>query len=213
MPAFEIAGSVEVEGAPRGTLQNISIRLSPSESLALGPEPLGKVGSDGMFRLAGVTPGPWIVALEPLPEGLWLKMESFANNDTIGGEVYVSESSRGQLRVLLATDGAQISGTVGKDGQPSQATVVLVPAAPELRDSRLLYRVSHTSEHGLFTLRNVRPGNYKLFAFQEIEPFDWLDPDLLRKVEGSAAPVTIAAGESVQRDLLAIPPEALLPER
>ena len=213
MPAFEIAGSVEVEGAPRGTLQNISIRLSPSEGLALGPEPLGKVGSDGTFRLTGVTPGPWIVALEPLPEGLWLKMESFANNDTIGGEVNISEASRGQFRVLLATDGAQISGTAGKDGQPSRATVVLAPAEPELRTSRLLYRVTHTTDHGLFSLRNVRPGSYKLFAFQEIEPFDWLDPDLLRKVEGSAAQVTIAPGETVQRDLLAIPPEALLPER
>jgi hypothetical protein len=213
VPAFEIAGSVEVEGAPRGTLQNLSIRLSPSEGLALGPEPLAKVASDGTFRLAGLTPGPWTVALEPLPEGLWLKMESFANNDAIGGEVNISEGGRGQLRIVLATDGAQISGTVGKDGQPSKATVVLVPAAPEMRNSRLLYRVTHTTEHGLFSLRNVRPGSYKLFAFQEIEPFDWLDPDLLRAVEGSAAPVTIGPGENLQRDLTAIPPEALLPER
>jgi Carboxypeptidase regulatory-like domain len=212
-PALEITGSVEIEGAPRGTLQNLSIRLSPSEGLALGPEPLAKVASNGTFRLAGVTPGPWIVELEPLPEGLWLKTESFANNDAIGGEVNVSEGGRGQLRILLATDGAQISGTVGKDGQPSQATVILVPAAPELRGAHLLYRVTHTTEHGLFTLRNVRPGSYKLYAFQEIEPFNWLDPDLLKAVEASAALVTVGPGETLQRDLIAIPPEALLPER
>jgi hypothetical protein len=90
---------------------------------------------------------------------------------------------------------------------------VLVPAAPELRDSRLLYRVTHTTEHGLFTLRNVRPGSYKLFSFQEIEPFDWLDPDVLKTVEGSAAPVTVGPGETLQRDLTAISPEALLPGR
>jgi hypothetical protein len=210
-PSLEITGFVEVEGAPRGALQNLSIHLSPSEALALGPEPLGKVGSDGTFRLTSVTPGPWNVALEPLPEGLWLKRESFANNDAIGGELTVNEGARGQLRIVLAADGAQISGTVGKDGQPSKATVVLVPAAPEMRSSHLLYRVTHTSEYGLFTLRNIRPGSYKVFAFQEIEPFDWLDPELLRNVEGSAAPVTIGPGESLQHDLLAIPPEALLP--
>ena len=90
---------------------------------------------------------------------------------------------------------------------------MLVPAAPELRDSRLLYRVTHTTEHGLFTLRNVRPGSYKLFSFQEIEPFDWLDPDVLKTVEGSAAPVTVGPGETLQRDLTAISPEALLPGR
>ncbi|HET8890804.1 MAG TPA: carboxypeptidase regulatory-like domain-containing protein [Candidatus Angelobacter sp.] len=212
-PALDITGSVEVEGAPRRALQNLSVHLSPSEGLTLGPEPLAKVGIDGTFRLAGVTPGRWTVALEPLPEGLWLKMESFANNDAIGGEVNVSEASRGQLRIVLAADGAQISGTVGKDGQPSQATVVLAPAAPELRGSHLLFRVTHTTEHGLFTMRNIKPGTYKLFAFQEIEPFDWLDPDLLKIVEASAASVTAGPGEAVQRDLIAIPPEALLPER
>jgi hypothetical protein len=89
---------------------------------------------------------------------------------------------------------------------------VLVPAAPELRGARLLYRVTHTTEHGLFILQNVRPGSYKLFAFQEIEPFDWLDPDLLKTVQGSAAPVTIGPGENQQQDLAAIPPDALLPE-
>jgi hypothetical protein len=212
-PAFEITGSVEVEGVPRGAPQNLSLRLAPSEGLALGPEPLGKVGSDGSVRLAGVTPGLWALSVDPLPEGLWVKTESFANNDAVAGEVNVIESGRGQLRVVLATNGAQISGTVGKDGQPSRAIIVLAPAAPELRSSRLLYRVTNTTEHGMFILRNVRPGTYKLFAFQEIEPFAWLDPELLRTVEASAEPVTIGPGENLQLDLIAIPPEALLPER
>jgi hypothetical protein len=212
-PAFEIAGSVEVEGATRGTLQNLSIRLSPSEGLALGPEPSSKVGSDGSIRLNGVTPGQWSLSVEPLPQGLWIKTESLGNSDGVAGEVNVSESGRGQLRVVLASSGAQISGTVGKEGQPCRATVALAPAAPELRSSRNLYRVTNTSDQGLFVLRNVPPGTYKLFAFQEIEPFEWLDPDLQRTVEGAAELITVGPGETLQRDLTAISPEALLPGR
>jgi len=212
-PAFEVAGSVEVEGAPRGTLQNLSIRLCPSEGLALGPEPSGKVGSDGSIRLTGVTPGLWSLSVEPLPQGLWIKTESLGNSDGVAGEVNVSESGRGQLRVVLASNGAQISGTVGKEGQPSRATVVLAPAAPELRSARHLYRVTNTSEQGLFVLRNVPPGTYKLFAFQEIAPFEWLDPELQRTVEGAAELITVGPGETLQRDLTAISPEALLPGR
>jgi hypothetical protein len=209
-PAFEITGSVEVEGA-RGTLQNLMVRLSPSEGLALGPEPVAKVGSDGSIRLTGVTPGLWTLSVDPLPQGLWIKTESLGNSDGVAGEVNVSESGRGQLRVVLAADGAQISGTVGKEGQPSRATVVLAPAAPELRSSPHLYRVTNTSEHGLFVIRNVPPGTYKLFAFQEIEPFEWLDPELQKTVEGAAEVITVGPGESLQRDLTAISPEALLP--
>ena len=212
-PSFEITGSVEVEGAPRGTLQNLSIRLSPSEGLALGPEPSGKVGSDGSIRLTGVTPGLWSLSVEPLPPGLWIKTESFGNSDGVAEEVNVSESGRGQLRVVLASNGAQVSGTVGKEGQPSRATVVLAPAVPELRNFRHLYRVTNTSEHGLFVLRNVPPGTYKLFAYQEIEPFEWLDPELQRTVDGAAELITVGPGESLQRDLIAISPEALLPGR
>jgi hypothetical protein len=212
-PAFEIAGSVEVEGATRGTLQNLSIRLSPSEGLALGPEPSSKVGSDGSIRLAGVTPGLWSLSVEPLPQGLWIKTESLGNSDGVAGEVNVSESGRGQLRVVLASNGAQISGTVGKEGQPCRATVALAPAAPELRSSRNLYRVTNTSGQGLFVLRNVPPGTYKLFAFQEIEPFEWLDPELQKTVEGAAELITVGPGETLQRDLTAISPEALLPGR
>jgi len=212
-PAFEITGSVEVEGAPRGSLPSLSLRLSSSEGLALGPEPSAKIGSDGSIRLTGVTPGLWTLSVEPLPQGLWIKTESLGNSDAVAGEVNVSESGRGQLHVVLVANGAQISGTVGKEGQPSRATVVLAPAAPELRSSRNFYRVTNTSEHGLFVLRNVPPGTYKLFAFQEIEPFEWLDPELQRTVEGVAELITVGPGESLQRDLTAIPPEALLPGR
>jgi hypothetical protein len=76
-----------------------------------------------------------------------------------------------------------------------------------------LYRVTNTSEQGLFVLRNVPPGTYKLFAFQEIGPFEWLDTELQRTVDGAAELITVGPGETLQRDLTAISPEALLPGR
>jgi len=210
-PAFDMLGVVEVEGAPRGNVPNIIVRLQPAEGLALGPQPWSKVAADGSIRLSGVTSGLWKVVLDSLPQDLWVKAESFAGNEIPAGEMTVNESTRGQLRIVLAGDGAQISGTVTVENQPCRSTVVLVPAAPELRVFHQFYRVTNTSEHGAFTLKGIRPGSYKLFAFLEIEAFAWFDPELLQMVEGLGEPVVVNMGESIQHDLVAIPPDALLP--
>jgi Carboxypeptidase regulatory-like domain len=211
-PGFDILGNVEVEGAPRGSASSLTVRLLPSEGLALGPQPSSKVASDGSIRLAGVTPGVWTLVIDSLPEGLWVKTESFAGNEILAGEFTAGESTRGQLGIVLAGNGAQISGTVTADAQACRATVVLVPAAAELRSSHQMYKITNSTERGTFVLKGVRPGSYKLFAFQEIEPFEWFDPEQLRMVEVMGAPITVSAGESALRDLVAIPPEALLPQ-
>jgi len=209
--AFEIPGVVELEGAPRGSMPQATVRLTPSEGLALGPLPSSKIASDGSIRLSGVTPGHWTVSLDSVPEGLWIKSISFANNEVVTGDLNVTESTRGQLHIVLAANGAQISGTVTADNQPSRATVVLVPAAQELRGAHQFYRVTNTNERGLFTLKGVRPGSYKLFAFQEVAPFEWLDPEQLKSVEEMGSAVTVSEGESAIHDAVAIPPDALLP--
>lgn len=210
--AFDIIGSVEVEGAPRGSVPGLAVRLLPSEGLALGPQPASKVAGDGSIRLSGVTPGLWTLVIDSLPEGLWIKTESFASSEVVAGELNVNESARGQLRIVLANNGAQISGTVAVDARPCRATVVLAPAAPELRSSHQMYRITNSTERGAFTLKGVRPGSYKLFAFQEIEPYEWFDPEQLKMVEAMGEPITVSAGENTLKDLVAIPPEALLPQ-
>ena len=209
--ASDVIGNVELEGAPRGSVPNLMVRLVSSEGLALGPEPWSKVAADGSFRLSGVTPGHWMISIDSLPEGLWLKSESFAGNEVLAGELNFPENARGQLRIVLGSNGAQIAGTVTASNQPSRATVVLVPAAPELINAHQMYKVTNTTDRGLFTFKGVAPGSYKLFAFQEIAPFDWFDPDQLKMVEEMGSPVTVSEGENALRDIVAVPPEALLP--
>ncbi|HZD96414.1 MAG TPA: carboxypeptidase-like regulatory domain-containing protein [Candidatus Sulfotelmatobacter sp.] len=212
VPAFDIQGAIVMEGT-RGNLPNLIVRLTPSEGLTPGPQPLSKVAPDGSIRLSGVTPGLWTLTLDALPEGLWVKTATFADSEVGTGEFHVNEGTRGQIRVVLANNGARISGTVTANGQPCLATVVLAPAAPELRGSHQLYRVTNTTERGLFILKGIPPGAYRLFAFQEIAPFEWLDPEQLRLVEALGEPLSLGEGENVLRDLVVIPPDALLPPR
>lgn len=210
---FAITGAVELEGDASVKLPNLTLRLSPAEGLALGPQPTCNPGPDGSIRLAGITPGIWDFNLDPLPEGVWIKTATFGGQDVLRGELNVSSGSRGPLHIVLANKGARISGSVSADGQPHHATVILVPAAAEMQGSIGMYRATTTQEQGAFTFQGVRPGSYKLFALEEVEPFAWLDPDFLKPVESLGESISVSEGEHATRQLAPISPDLLLPAR
>lgn len=210
VPSFAIEGRVEIAGAA-ANLSKMNVRLQPTEGLAPGPLPSSKVGIDGAIHLAGVTPGLWDFVFDPLPEGLFIQSATYGDADVLHRELNVVAGSPAVLRIVLGSNGAQISGVVSQGGQPSRATVVLAPAASELRHAPLLFRVASAGDNGVFDFKGVRPGAYKLFAFEDVEPFAWLDSELVKPVESLGEPVVVSEGDRLTRQLAVIPAEALLP--
>ena len=211
-PAFDLAGTIEIEGG-NAKFPAIVIRLAASEGLVLGQQPWAKVGPDGSFRLAAVTPAIWDFTLDGLPGDLWIKSASLGNLDVLHGELNLSSGAKGPLRIVLARNGAQVSGTVTQNGQPCNGVVVLAPAAADLQGSAQMYRSMATQDQGTFVFKGVRPGAYKLFAFQDVEPMAWLDPEFLKPVESLGEAISVGEGERATRQLTPIPPDALLPGR
>ena len=211
--AFEITGTVEIEGKPPNSLASMTVRLSASDGLALGPQPIGRVGADGGLRLPNLRSGLWELTLDPLPEGMWIKSAAFGGREATPGEIDIPDGPHGTLRIVLTGNGAEVSGAVTDDGQPHNATVVLVPDSETLRLAPRMYRSTPVREQGGFIFRSVPPGSYKLFAFEDVEPNAWLDPDFLKPVESLGEAVTVSAGERATRQLVPVPPDALLPQR
>ena len=211
-PAVETHGTVLMEDAS-AVPANLVVRLLPAEGLFPGPAPASPVNPDGSIRLAGVLPGTWVLSVDHLPESVWIKSVSFGDMQASGAQLNVPVGARGLLRVVLAANGGQVSGVVGEEGQPRQATVVLVPMESELRLSPHAYRFSATDGRGAFTFRGVRPGSYRLFAFESIAPFAWMDPAILNSVEDLGQDLVVNASEQSTLQLKAIPYEAVLPSR
>ncbi len=209
-PVVETHGSVLMEDASP-VPPNLVVRLLPAEGLLPGPPPAAGVGQDGSVRLAGVSPGTWVVSVEHLPEGIWIKNVSFGDIRASGAQLNVPVGARGPLRVVLAANGAQVSGIVGEDGQPRQATVVLVPVEAELRLSPHAYRFSSTDSQGGFVFKGVPPGGYRLFAFESIAPFAWMDPNILNGVEELGQTLVVKEAGRLTRQIKPIPYEAVLP--
>jgi hypothetical protein len=211
-PGVTAHGSILLEGTSV-LPPNLVVRLQPMEGLFQSPSPAGTVSSDGSVLLPGVAPGMWALSVEHLPKSMWIKSVAFSDIRSTGNQLSLSAGARGPLRIVLAENGAQVSGVVEKAGDLSPATVVLVPEEAELRLSPQAYRFSQSDSRGAFLFKGVRPGAYRLFAFESIAPFAWMDPATLNGVEELGQAVVVKEGERSTHQLTPIPYAAVLPSR
>jgi hypothetical protein len=81
--------------------------------------------------------------------------------------------------------------------------VVLIPDGN--RDRIDLYKTATTDQVGHFTLRGVAPGDFKLFAWESLEPNAYFDPDVVRGAEPSAKAVRVNESSKLSVNLTVIP--------
>jgi hypothetical protein len=100
------------------------------------------------------------------------------------------------------------------DGLPAAGVwVVLVPEEGR-REQRHLYKYQTTDQYGHFDLRGIRPANYKLFSWQEVEANAWESPEFLKPFEEKGEKIELQEGEQKTIKLTTIstkPPEPATP--
>jgi len=70
-----------------------------------------------------------------------------------------------------------------------------------------LYQSVVTDASGHFKIGGVAPGDYKLFAWDNLEPYAYFDPVVLDKVETRGRPVHIAESSNQTVNLSVIAAE------
>jgi hypothetical protein len=106
----------------------------------------------------------------------------------------------------LSPNGGQIDGTVlNTQQQPAGgATVVLVPGTG-LREQTRLFKDVATDQTGHFSVKGIAPGDYKLFAWEDIEPGAYQDPEFLKPFESLGETFSIREGSRETTQLKLIP--------
>ena len=54
-------------------------------------------------------------------------------------------------------------------------------------------------QYGRFTFKNVVPGEYKVYAWEDVESSAWMDPDFMKPLEGKGE--SVAVEESAQANV------------
>ena len=74
-----------------------------------------------------------------------------------------------------------------------RSVVSLVPDVP-LRERLMLFKTTATDTTGHFSISGIAPGEYKLFAWQQVEDGAYQDPEFLKPYENQGQAVTIREG-------------------
>jgi hypothetical protein len=206
-PGADVSGQVRYDGDPPQPLPSLTVRLSPRET-NLGiqqPQP-AKVEADGSFHFDDVSLDVYNVNLN-VPQGLYLKSLHSGNNDVMVSGLDLGNGSA-SLDVLLGVNPPQVGGSVvlADTGQPAVAvTVVLMPREKERQDQGYFYSTTNRDQYGNFTFNRVTPGDYQVYAWEDVEYGHWFDPEWMKPYLGKGESLTAKEGSPVNVKLTMIP--------
>jgi hypothetical protein len=201
-PPVVVQGRVTVEDAPIPKGAKVLLDLQeglPDISLARN----AAVGEDGAFLLPDVNLDRYYVSMAGLPDGFFVKSIRLGKKDVLEDGADLTEKPEYPLEIVLGSNAATIRGSVA--GAGAGATVVLAPASAKRRARAEFYRTSLTDQGGKFTFANLAPGDYTLFAWDDVENGAWMDPAFLKQVEAQGRPMKLRDGETAEVEVNAIP--------
>jgi hypothetical protein len=179
-----INGKITIENQPPATLDlrgiRIELRREPftPDLLVLLPN----VAPDGTFTLSDVTPGEYQLKVNAGRNG-YVKMARFGAVDALNPPFHIG-AGQAPLDIVINLNAGVVDVLVLDDklSPVRDATVVLVPEAPR-RNGLDLYKAQGTDSTGRAHLTDIAPGDYRIFAWDDIPADAWQDPDFIRPYE------------------------------
>jgi len=207
-PGLLIKGQIRVDGTGEVAFGSLHIGLEPQMFMMMGRWNAA-VKDDGSFEMENVSADNYRVNVFGLPPPFYVKSIRMGDADVMEAGLDLSRGAVAPLEILLSPNGAQVEGTVvdAKQEPASVGTVVLIPDIRH-RDQPQLYKATGLNGSGHFTITGIPPGDYKLFAWQEIERDAYQDPEFLKPYEVQGESVTIREGSREKTQLKLIPVEA-----
>jgi len=196
---IEVSGTVRVDGKISRPLQDLRIGLQRDRPSADGGGAGTTLLADGSFVWHDVIPDVYQLVFAP-PQGTYIKTVALGGQDASNRHLDLTGGS-GPVAVVLGTDVAEVEGSVqNAAGEPAvRVRVNLIPYGNHLGRSDL-HRFAFTDEKGDFRIRSVGPGEYKLFAWDDVDMGAPQDPEFRKPFEKLALPLKIEpnAHESVK---------------
>lgn len=199
-PPVSVNGRLFFESAELEDLRQITVALVPVDPDMPVPRSVA-VEPDGQFVVNGVYAGDYVLEMSNLPQDLYLKATRFGNAGLERPLTIGAQPPANPLQILLGSDG----GHMQAQSQPG-ATFVLVPDAAR-RGRREQYRVAAAGDDGRVTIYGIPPGNYKLFAWEDLEPNAYLNADYQQIYEDRGVSVRISPGDNPPVSVRMIPKE------
>jgi len=177
----------------------------PSGSLSCGRAPYGTAISDprqirtGVYDLVSLSTEN-IDDVPDIPRDIYVSSIRQGTRDVVAQGLQITKGEN-RLELVVRAGAGSIQGRVShKDGRPvHDAAVVLVPEAKGR--PLIAYRQGRTDQHGDFDLRGIIPGAYRIYAWSNIRPNEFMNPEFMKQFEGRGQLLQIAERQQASMNL------------
>ena len=204
-PGVEIGGHFEVQGTAAPNLDSMNVYLRPQDEIGMMYPSAGAHSQDGTFTISNVALEAYSLQVTGSPDGYWVKSILMGDQEVKDTGIDLAHSPAAPLTVTLAPNAAQIDGVVlNERQQPAAGAMVVLVPEQKLREQSGAYKTASSDQNGRFTFKNLDPGDYTLFAWEDVEYGAYMDPNFLKPVEDRGQPVSLQEGgrESVQLNMI-----------
>jgi protocatechuate 3,4-dioxygenase beta subunit len=207
-PPADVRGRIRVEGQDAPALSNLHISLSWRDWDGSFNSPAGRVNDDGSFLLENVSLDRYDVTVT-LPAGYYLKAIRAGGAEAMEAGLDLTRGASEPIEIVVSPRAGQVTGVVQDqklDRPAPGAILALIPQEKERRERGTFYRTATADQEGRFSLDNISPGEYKVYAWEQIEEDSaYMDPDFVKPVDDKGQAVTIREGDKREIQLNVIP--------
>lgn len=199
----EIRGRIKREGEiPDLDKATLAVQFN-DDSLTYGSSE--EADKDGAFRMQAVSARAFRVAVTGLPGNAYVKAISFEGTELLDRQIDLSAGRGGAMEILLSPDGAEVTGIVhDADAKPVPGAVVQIcDAENKSLDMR------NADINGVFELKGLAPGVYKVFAWEDRGDGIISDADFRKSFESKAIVVKLSEKSRENIDAALIPKDAM----
>jgi hypothetical protein len=208
-----VTGSITVDGKTPGSTP-IRLHLQPDGSgVKLGAyQSVGQrvitPDGNGAFTSLGVPPGLFRMDVEPgLPNDLYFSDVRQGGTSVFDSGIEITSEKPNPVQVVLNSGAGTIEGTaLDAAGKPMPgASVVLAPLMMR-RQNRALYHTATADANGKFTIHNLAPGAYEMFAWQQSIPAGaFYNAGFLTRYEDRSRAVNVIGKSTTTEQITAVP--------
>jgi len=194
-PTFNVSlvRDPDLAGAPPALLSTRNVRATP--------------GNQAERLLRGVGSGDFRVTISGVPKTGYVKSIRLGSADILKDGLHMAGPVRDELQIVVSDNAGQLDGVVlDFKRQPfSNATIALLPEFNQRAGRLDLFKNSTSNEDGKFHFEGVAPGTYKIFAWEDIPPDDWYDPEVVQPYESQGTSVQIEEVKTKTIEVRVIP--------
>jgi hypothetical protein len=193
-PGFDLPGAVRWNEQREGTSAPVggsNVVLLPVDDFPLASVH-ARVRNDGSFLLPGLSAGRYSVMLSSAP-GTYVKSIRLGGREILAEGLDAGQARGGEsLLITLSSSPGAIGGLArGEDLGPAPAAVITLVPDPRLPKQPHLYRRVMADQNGRFEMKDLTPGKYRLYCWEDLEADAESDREFLKPFEKQSREVSV----------------------